>query len=208
MENENTTPETLPEGEAPQETPLDSQEGAAPNVNEPKDVNEMSLKDINETLGKDFPSKEAALKSIKDTYSYIGKKQEANKSEVDTSNFIDKDRYETDMFFAQHKNYAEYKDVIMDMKKEGQPVQEVVESESFKKVFDKVSKFDEIEQSRSVLQSNPRLGQITDKISDAREKLVKSKQAMAIGDSVASENAFNAAKEDAVNAVLDTFEGK
>ena len=42
----------------------------------------MTLSEINAALGKNFPNKEAALKSFKDTFSYVGKKVEDVKKEV------------------------------------------------------------------------------------------------------------------------------
>src|SRR5438105_10215182 len=37
-----------------------------------QNVESLTLDELNQVLGKNFPSKEAALKSVKDTYSYVG----------------------------------------------------------------------------------------------------------------------------------------
>ena len=66
---------------------------------------------------------------------------------------------------------------------------EVAESEAFKTVYEKASKFDETEKARSVLESSPRIGRVRDNLKQAREALEK-------GDD-------NAARKSDVGAVLD-----
>ena len=61
--NEVITPETLPDGS--QLNPADGG-GAA------HDAGSISLADLSKILGKEFPDVETALKSVKDTYSYVG----------------------------------------------------------------------------------------------------------------------------------------
>jgi hypothetical protein len=161
-------------------------------------VAELSLKELNETLGKDFPTKEAALKSIKDTVSYTGKRKEdiiaEYKKQAGDSELASKVSTLENMlleanFYAENPQYKPYKDVIT--KFGGNPA-EVIKDPVFQSTFKKASAFDETEKSKSVLHSNPRLGRITDKITEA-------KTALSDGDSQKANDA-------AVEAVLSAFE--
>ena len=73
----------------------------------------------------------------------------------------------------------------------GKPIRQVVELPAVKTLVEKARSFDEAERSRSVLHSNPKLGQVRDKLTESREALEK-------GD-------VNTAKSGAVGAVLDAF---
>ena len=48
----------------------------------PQSSADLTLAELNAVLGKNFPTKEAALKSLKDTSSYVGAKREKIKEEV------------------------------------------------------------------------------------------------------------------------------
>ena len=184
MEEEDLTNDTQPEG------------GAEAVGNE--GVAEMSLKEINEALGKNFTDKETALKSIKDTYSYTGKRKEdiiseykkqAGDSELASKVSSLENMLRDANFYAENPQYKPYKDVIS---KFGGNPEEVIKDSVFQSTFKKASAYDETEKSKSVLHSNPRLGKITDKITEA-------KTAMASGDSAKAQDA-------AVLAVLNAFE--
>lgn len=161
-------------------------------------VAEMSLKEINEALGKDFPDKETALKSIKDTYSYTGKRKEdiineykkqAGESELASKVSSLENMLRDANFYAENPQYKPYKDVIS---KFGNNPEEVIKDPVFQSTYKKASAYDETEKSKSVLHSNPRLGRITDKITEARD-------AIKAGD-------VNKAQDAAVLAVLNAFE--
>ena len=161
-------------------------------------VADLSLKELNETLGKDFPTKEAALKSIKDTISYTGKRKEdiinEYKKQSGDSELASKVSTLENMllnanFYAENPQYKPYKDVIA---KFGGNPEQAIKDPVFQSTFKKVSAFDETEKSRSVLHSNPKLGRITDKITEAKTALT--------GGNVAKAN------EAAVDAVLSAFE--
>lgn len=185
------------------------------------DLEIVSIKDIlAEELGKEFPSDEAALKAVKDTFSYVGKvgkyrpaieKLESkyggeketikfmeeiigrDEQKIDESKFISREQYETDTFFAKNSNLEQHRRVIEALRvSTGKPLQEVAELPEFKGLVEKASAYDKFEESKSVLRSNPRLGQVSDKISQAREALSK-------GDT-------NTAQDAAVAAVLGAYE--
>jgi hypothetical protein len=169
----------------------------------------VSIKDVlGQTLGKQFTSDEAALKAVKDTFSYVGKKidsQHAGQAaatfenngadNVDTSKFISKEQYEQDMFYSKNPQLEEYKDILKGLATaNGVSVSEAANLDSFKKMFEKTSAYDSSQKAKSVLETNPRLGHVTDKLSKAREFAAQ-------GNSVA-------ATDNAVAAVIDAYNMK
>lgn len=178
MDNDNITLEGILPDEGEFASAGDLQ--AVPNV--------VSIKDVlSEHLGKDFPDDETALKAVKDTFSYVGKagqevKELKNKlaslkpENLNRVEELERAIKET-QFYADNPDYKPYKDIINSFK--GQTPDEVVNSEAFKTVFGKMKSYDESEKSKSVLSSNPRLGQITDKMSQAREAQSKGNADMA-----------------------------
>lgn len=136
----------------------------------------LSLEELNGFLGKNFPSKEAALKSIKDTFSYVGKKKEdvkkEVKSEIDPTLFISKEQYETDMFFSKNQEYnsPEIKKVLESIaKSDGVSIADAAKSETFTSIFDAVTKSKKDEQVKSVLSTNPRLAASKNTFQEAKE---------------------------------------
>lgn len=189
MENEIITNETLSDGGE-----FASADG------EVADGNTVSIKDVlSEHLGKEFPDDETALKAVKDTFGYVGKLgQEVKglKEKLASANPSNLERVETleravkeTQFYSENPEYRPYKDIINSFK--GQTPDEVVKSSAFKQVFEKVKSYDESEKSKSVLQTNPRLGQVTDKMTQAREALKQGND--------------SAAKSAAVGAVLEAY---
>lgn len=152
----------------------------------------LSLTELNHALGKTFTSKEAAIKAVKDTFSYVGKrKEDVAKEVVDTSKFISAERYETDMFYAGNPDYTDLRQVIDSMAKaEGKRPHEIVNSDAFKNVFEKVKGFNEVQKTRTVLESNPR-------ITSSRTKIQEARQALKEGDEQGANNA-------AVRAALES----
>lgn len=208
MENENDiiTDESLAGGD--DVAPSDGQ--AAENSDYQISDGGISLKDwAKESLGKEFKSDQDAEKAIKDTFNYVGEFGQIKKlaeekgisikdaiqsfNKDNTGDFVSKEQYQKDMFYKDNPNYAPYSKVINALSKDlGVEIQEVVKTEEFKGIFDKASKFEEIESSKTVLKSNPKLGLVRNKLSDAAE-------ALKAGDT-------NKASQSAVAAVLDAYE--
>lgn len=159
----------------------------------------VGIKDVlAQTLGKEFPTDEAALKAVKDTFSYVGKRKEQiaaemkQESNVDTSKFISREEFEELNFFKENPEVAPFKAFVNAVKKEtGKSYAEVLNSDEVKGVLEKVKAYNEFEKSKSVLSSNPRLGQVTDKMSKARE---------------AAKSAPSVAGQFVAEAVIDAFE--
>lgn len=187
MEEDNLTTESLPD-EA-QNVPSPGGQVAESEVASLKDV-------LNTALGKDFPSDEAALKAVKDTFSFVGKKTEpqAQTPVVDSEiankvSTLEKQLQET-MFYAQNPDYNndDFKKMVA---LSGKTPADLVQTSEFKEQYDKIKAYNEIEKSKSVLQSNSRLGQVTDKFTQAKEAIQSGNQ--------------QAANEAAVSAVLEAY---
>lgn len=156
---------------------------------EPKDVipptskmpEAMTLEELNKTLGKNFKTKDSALKSLQDTFSYVGKKiDDVRKeviSEVKSNEATEKLAKEVaelkkEMFYKDNPDYANPA-IRNFIEKIGGNPSEVVKSKEFKEIFDKVSGFDKTIQLKTVLDSNPRLIAVKDNLTKAKEILSK-----------------------------------
>lgn len=238
-----TTPETIASGG--DVAPVDG-EGADQTGN-------ISLDVLKETLGKEFKDPETALKSIKDTYNYVGDvgkvknlvaeaKQRLGvqddaavigaleklmsdeipttpqemKTEAPTQsneNFVSRDQYLEDMFFSKNEALSDVRDVLTPLKNASAETkamdwQSFIATEQAKKVVDTFVGYKEVQASKSVLESNPRLGTASDKLSQARTLVNEARQAGMTGDVYTQNQALNAAKESAVDSVLEAYDLK
>jgi hypothetical protein len=224
MSEDNTSPEPITD-----ETDVISSDGTEAASNAVKDI-------LSNVLGKDFVSDEDAIKSVKDTYQYVGKAGKYQKAveavmtakglsednavkfimdsatkepeettgtakdivdgapvrgnnNQDDSKFISREEFEEKTFYAENKEYEPYKELISALRKEKglTSPSEVIELDSFKGIYEKAKAADEIEKSKSVLSTNPRLGQAVDRLTQAREASAAGKVATAaslVADSV------------------------
>lgn len=171
-----------------------------------------SFKDVlKEATGRDYPDDETALKSVTETYKYVGalgQKVKTLEEQIESQAPVEapvstetpelvhqvetltRELAET-RFYNENPQYnnEDAKALIADM---GGNPSEVVAKDTFQKAYSAIQATAEVEKSKSVLVSNPRLGQATDKISQARESLAEGNQ----------EAAANAA----VSAVLSAYE--
>lgn len=120
-----------------------------------------SLKDIVKTAtGREYPTDEAALEGIKNTYQMVGAKLEPKVvektvvpetvvQEVETL----KQQLKSSEFYNQHPEYKDVKDVIQ---KFGNDPEQVVQDPIFQKTFNAL-KTASAEPSKSVLTSNARI---------------------------------------------------
>lgn len=168
MEDKNTTPDTQGEVSQLNTAPV---EGTVGNVA----GDAMTLAEINSVLGKNFTTKEAALKSWKDTNSYVGMKIEdiekrvmSKVQETDKTSAISKELEEMrkERFYDKNPQYSSLRSVI---EKTGRNPVEVVNEEWFKEISKKVSGYDESQKLRTVLESNPRLSSSRDSLTKARD---------------------------------------
>jgi hypothetical protein len=179
MDPENITPDTLPDGSQLNPAGVDGAvgNGTGTGTAPAQQMDALSLAEINNLLGKTYPSKDIALKSIKDTFSYVGKPREAIEKEVRASvqqdDRISKLAQELEIerkerFYDRNPQYADpsIRKIIDTIG--GNPV-DVVNREEFKNVFEKVSGYDKSTKLKTVLESNPRMVSSRDNLTKARD---------------------------------------
>lgn len=105
-------------------------------------------------------------------------------------------------FYAENPNLKPYKAVISKL---GSDPSAVMADEGNKAIIDKMVAHDEMENSKSVLQSNSRLGAVVDKQAKAREHMQNASKAAQAGDSYAAAQNESAARNSAVSSVIDAF---
>lgn len=190
MEPDNNTYDTLDGGNADSDIASSSVKETESTVSTDA-ASSLSLAEINAALGKNFTNKDAALKSWKDTNSFVGRKAE---STVDQNQYISRDQYETDMFYTKNPEYEQsgVRSIIDSMaKSEGKKPSDIVNSDSFKTIFSKVRGYDESQSMKSVLESSPHLA-------SSRDNLSKARDAVKAGDRASAEDL-------AVKAVMDSM---
>lgn len=123
----------------------------------------LSLADLNATLGSTFKDTDTALRALKDTQSFVGKRKEdiANevRSSIAPSNVASKDDIQalkSDLFYSQNPQYKPYQNMLN--KLDADPSQ-AANMPEFKDVFERAQKADAIDNSRSVVSSNSRLSE-------------------------------------------------
>ena len=125
-----------------------------------------------------------------------GEENNSQESSKGAENFVTKDQYEKDMFYSKHPEYEPFKNMIDGLRHSDpgkyQDLNSVVQADEFKSIFEKAQAYEEAEKSKSVLHSNPRLGQVKDKMSQAQELLNQGKDV--------------AAGQAAVQAVRDVYD--
>lgn len=163
----------------------------------------LSLEEINQLMGRQYSDVETARRGLRETSSHVGKlgqkvsELETKVATPQTSQDVaaqiaemQKQIKETS-FYAENPEYNTPEAKALIAKFGGDPAN-VVADEVFQTAYKAINTTTEIEKSKSVLHSNPRLGQVTDKLSQARE-LQKA------GDQVSAETA-------ATQAVMEAFE--
>lgn len=141
---------------------LDASEGSA------AVDNTLSLAELNQYLGKDFKDKSTALKALKDTQSFVGKKIDAANpapvQSVDTTLLSEVQQLKENLFYTENPQYKDMRGLIQKM---GGNPSEVVASDEFKNLFEKVKVADEATSKKSVVSSNSRLGSVSTYAEDA-----------------------------------------
>ncbi len=174
--DENITPQALPGTE--QNVPAAGSEGAGSNTDEVVSVKDL----VKLATGKEFPTDELAMQSLQDTYKWgLQQSQKVKTLEQqlqDASKTVSPDfekkliELETTVknnnFYQAHPEYntPALKSLIADM---GANPEEVVAKESFKTAAAAITKSLEMDQSQSILHSNPRLGIVQDSMTKAAD---------------------------------------
>jgi len=140
----------------------------------------LTLTELNAMVGRNYKDKATALKSLKETYSTVTKAgQLEQKVEKLKAQLTDKDsalgeikQIKEQLFYTQNPQYAPYKETISAM---GSNPSEVVEKDAFKKIFVDLSEYEKTKSAKSVLVSNPRIGQAKTKLDEAKDLSNKGK---------------------------------
>jgi len=160
---ENLSPEPLADGAV--NTPAD---GAGT-----VESSALTLAELNKHLGSDFKDTATALKALKDTKDFVGKRKDdivaevlktTSSANVDESLKSDVQSLKRDLFFSQNPQYKGYESLIE--KLGGNPA-DVVKMPEFTGMFEKVQKADEVVSSKSVVSSNARLSEVKTVIDEA-----------------------------------------
>lgn len=116
----------------------------------------LSLADLEATLGKKFPDKATALKAVKDTFNYVGAKTAANPAPAaDTNTQEQLKALQEQVFYATNPQFKGHEAIIKAM---GSNPAEVVNTDAFKSYMEKATVADTVQQTKSVVASNSRLG--------------------------------------------------
>lgn len=125
----------------------------------------MTLAELNQMLGKTFTDKSTALKAVKDTFAFVGKRKEDIARELATSNpsanqspdvEAQLKEVKEELFYTQNPQYVEYRSIIKMM---GSNPADVVSSDAFKPILENGTVAKEVAKTKSVVASNPRLAQ-------------------------------------------------
>lgn len=136
--------------------------------------NGLTLEEINSLTGRDYKDKATALKAIKDTYSMVGKagkvvsdNQKLKEQLQEKDSKLEEIRQIKDtLFYSENPQYKPFKDTISAM---GNDPARVVELDAFKKIFTDLSEYEKTKKAKSVLESNPRIGQAKTKLEEAKD---------------------------------------
>lgn len=138
-------------------------------------------------------SEDGAVKFIMDTVNNTEVKTEAQAE--DTSKFVSREEFDKTMFYKDNPQLAPFSNVINAVAAQtGKTLADAAKDESVKTLIDAKNAQDDSEKSKSALTSNGRLGEVSDKMTQAQESLKA-------GD-------WNSAKNSAVAAVLEATESK
>lgn len=89
----------------------------------------------------------------------------------DTSDVSDLRKQVEDLtFYKDNPKYEGHRDLLNELRNDtGKSLPEIIKSETLQGVLEKAMAHDEVQKSKSVLESNPRLGQVRDKMKEATE---------------------------------------
>lgn len=126
----------------------------------------LKLDELNKHLGSDFKDVPTALRALKDTKDFVGKRKEDIAAEVkaslitatsDTASKSDVQSLRDELFYSQNPQYKGYEPLLKSI---GTNPAEAVNNETFKSLFEKAKVADEVANNRTVVSSNARLSHV------------------------------------------------
>lgn len=131
----------------------------------------LTLEELNKHLGKRFTDKATALKALKDTYEFVGTRK-ADLETIASSKTAGIEgelrELKENLFYKDNPKYAPYREVISKL---GSNPEQVIATDAFKTVLERAVGYDESQNLKTVLQSNPRIQSSTNKLSQASEAM-------------------------------------
>lgn len=154
MDEDNRTSDTIPD-----DVDVASSEGnekvSAQTPNEGADLTSLSLEELNGVLGRQFKTKEGALKSIKDTYAFVGKQKGESGEKEATSSNEEIEALRTELYFTQNPDLNDARPILEALAKaNGQSVQEAAQTELFQQTLSKIKGADQ--EKATVMEGNRR----------------------------------------------------
>lgn len=220
MSEENFTTPTVP-GDGSSASP--AQEGGAEAI---------SLAELKEALGKDFKDTASAIKSVKDTFSYVGAQAQyrermqnltarlgtdeagviaaletlagAAKPTPPEGSYVPREQYEADQFFSTRKDLSDLRPVLSQLKQANPDVSwsDFVKQPHISQVVERYTGYEELSGKKSVLESNSRIAAMTDSRTKAVSAIDAARAASRQGDVGRAEAAYEAAANEAVIGLL------
>lgn len=174
--NENITSPTLADGGN-----IAPADGGAAGSNTEVVLNAKDF--VKQVLGKEFDTDEAAVKSLKETQSYVGSMGQKVKTLEETIKTLETNQVTPELqtqvatltkqvaeanFYASNPQYNTPEAKALITKFGGSPA-DVVNDEVFKTAFTAITKTSEMDKSQSILHTNPKLGIAQDSMTKAVE---------------------------------------
>lgn len=182
----------------------------------------LTLENLNKTLGKDFKDIDSALSSLKETQDFVGKKgqqlteaeaklakaeegKEEAKTQAERLESLEKTN-KLNQFFKDNPEMdnASTKNLL---DKYADPY-EAIKDDTFKSINDPILAHNKVNNVKSVIHKNSRLGQVTNKVDESKQSLDEAFNKAGDNDQVGATKAYNKASNQAVEAVLDAVESK
>lgn len=167
MENQSHTPTPAQADVIPEPT-VNGTPAAQVNVERPDtNIETLTLSEINNLLGKNYPSKDKALESLKELNSFVGKRKEDYAGEIRKEfegSYISKADFETRMFYKDHPELEQHRAVIDAVAtSKNVSVAEATNLPELKTLIENASGFVKSQEMKSVITSNPRIQAIRDR---------------------------------------------
>jgi len=169
MENDNITPDSLPNLGGEGTVGVTSGDGS-PVAPTGETADGMTLTELNQTLGKNFTDKASALKALKDTFSYVGKKTEPDEELLRAKGYMTKQDFEAEIFLRDNPQHLANKKILESIaKSEGVTLVEAAKTPEYSKLFESASEYEKAQSLKTVLNPNPRLQQAQERTTTVQE---------------------------------------
>ena len=145
-------------------------------------VESLTLDEIQAALGKKFESKDKALKAIRDTFSYVGKKQDdattaAERKLAESGNYVLRSEIETEFFYRDNKEASAHRTLVDAVAKaNGISARDAAQLPDVKKVIEAATAYEAQEAAKTVMQSSSRLGASRDRLNEARTLIAQGRK--------------------------------